>query len=274
MASDNVFCIGNGESRKHLNLESLRPFGKIYGCNALYRDFLPDAITAVDHGIMHEIYHAGVANKIPCYFRDWTKLPSEMYDHVVMGGCNMDEVEFIKQFALIENERKDSDRFVIHGANLNSIKKNIEQNKKYPNKIHTRISWIQKPDYSYSINDLMQPKDRGWACGATSAFMAIIHETPRRIYMIGHDLNSTTSKINNLYKNTDNYNREDHHPTPSVNWIKQWRELMREHPHIQFIKVNTHNNGGDEVNKPIEEWNLLTNLKYIDYQELDNLLKV
>ena len=32
----NVFCIGNGTSRKDFNLEKLRPHGKIYGCNALY----------------------------------------------------------------------------------------------------------------------------------------------------------------------------------------------------------------------------------------------
>jgi len=68
-----VFCIGNGESRKGFDLEQLRPHGKIYGCNAIYRDFMPDVLTAVDHGIMHEIYHAGIAQKIPCYFRDWTK---------------------------------------------------------------------------------------------------------------------------------------------------------------------------------------------------------
>ena len=53
-----VFCIGNGESRKGLDLESLRPLGKIYGCNALYRDFAPDVLTAVDHGIMHDKFHA------------------------------------------------------------------------------------------------------------------------------------------------------------------------------------------------------------------------
>ena len=28
-----VFCIGNGESRKDFDLETLRPHGKIYGCN-------------------------------------------------------------------------------------------------------------------------------------------------------------------------------------------------------------------------------------------------
>ena len=63
-----VFCIGNGESRSPIDLNKLRPHGKIYGCNALYRDFMPDVIVAVDYGIMHEIYHADVSQKIPCYF--------------------------------------------------------------------------------------------------------------------------------------------------------------------------------------------------------------
>mgnify|MGYP005697974337 CR=1 FL=1 len=71
-----VFCIGNGESRIGFDLEKLRSHGTIYGCNALYRDFMPDVIVAVDYGIMHEIYHAEVAQKIPCYFRDWTKVPA------------------------------------------------------------------------------------------------------------------------------------------------------------------------------------------------------
>ena len=38
-----VFAIGNGESRKSIDLNELRPHGIIYGCNALYRDFQPDA---------------------------------------------------------------------------------------------------------------------------------------------------------------------------------------------------------------------------------------
>ena len=89
-----VFCIGNGESRKGFDLEKLRPHGTIYGCNAIYRDFMPDVLTAVDHGIMHEIYHAGVAQKIPCYFRDWTKVPRMTYEPMLMGGItNLEEAK-------------------------------------------------------------------------------------------------------------------------------------------------------------------------------------
>ena len=47
----NIFLIGNGESRKGFNLDTLKPHGKIYGCNALYREFTPDVLVSVDHGI-------------------------------------------------------------------------------------------------------------------------------------------------------------------------------------------------------------------------------
>ena len=38
--TDKVFCIGNGESRKDLNIDKLS--GTKYGCNAIYRDWYTD----------------------------------------------------------------------------------------------------------------------------------------------------------------------------------------------------------------------------------------
>ena len=90
-----VFCIGNGESRKDFPLEQLKSYGKIYGCNAIYRDYpdLIDVLTAVDNGIIHEIYHSGIAMKKTCYFRNWTKVPAMMYESVVNGLCTEDELK-------------------------------------------------------------------------------------------------------------------------------------------------------------------------------------
>ena len=48
MTNKRVFAIGNGESRKPIDLNELRPHGIIYGCNGLYRDFQPDALVCVD----------------------------------------------------------------------------------------------------------------------------------------------------------------------------------------------------------------------------------
>ena len=44
----NAYCIGNGPSRTGFDLNTLQTTGQTYGCNALYRDFIPDFIFSVD----------------------------------------------------------------------------------------------------------------------------------------------------------------------------------------------------------------------------------
>jgi hypothetical protein len=161
MAGGKVFCIGNGESRKGFDLETLRPHGTIYGCNAIYRDFMPDVLTAVDHGIMHEIYHAGVAQKIPCYFRDWTKVPAMTYEPMLMGGItNLEEAKDALDKVLITNGQGFSKEYVMHGSKLSGVidlikrepdkfkKDIIKLQKKEINHATIKVSWIKEPDYS------------------------------------------------------------------------------------------------------------------------------
>ena len=275
-----VFCIGNGESRLNFNLEKLRPLGNIYGCNAIYRDFMPDVLTSVDHGIMHEVYHAGVAQKIPVYFRDWTKVPAMSYETMLMSGVNEVDAKEHLDNILITNERDDSKEYVMHGANLQGIitqiKKDGEKVKKNVNNATIKVSWIKEPDYSYSIRDL-EPKpgevtgDFGWSAGPTSGYVAMIREKPDELYMIGHDLHSHNEKINNMYKSTKHYTSKENGPTPAVNWIRQWVELFKLFPNTKFYKVNISNDGRDKVNTQIEEWNGQNNLIYTDYSTLDKL---
>jgi hypothetical protein len=54
-----AFVLGNGRSRLAVDLNSLRSYGKIYGCNALYREFTPDVLVATDPGISEEIQRSG-----------------------------------------------------------------------------------------------------------------------------------------------------------------------------------------------------------------------
>ena len=279
-----VFCIGNGESRIGFDLEKLRPHGKIYGCNAIYRDFMPDVLTAVDHGIMHEIYHAGVAQKIPCYFRDWTKVPAMTYEPMLMGGIsNLEEAKEALDKVLISNNRGDSKEYVMHGSKLSGVidlikrepdkfnKDIIKLQKKEINHATIKVSWIKEPDYSHNINDISEPRDHGWACGASAGYVAVKNEQPDEIYLIGHDLYSSTNHVNNIYKSTKNYVAQENGPTPAVNWIRQWYTLADWNPNIKFIKINRFNDGRDKVNGPISEWDKRTNITYADYSTLDNL---
>jgi hypothetical protein len=57
------FVLGNGTSRLNINPQELQRYGKIYGCNALYRDFLPDVLVATDKPIATEIQNSGYSIK-------------------------------------------------------------------------------------------------------------------------------------------------------------------------------------------------------------------
>ena len=282
-----VFCIGNGESRKGFDLDKLKPFGKIYGCNAIHRDYMPDVLTAVDHGIMHEIYHAGVAQKIPCYFRDWTKVPAMTYETMLYAGADKLEADEHLKYVLKSNDRGDSKEYVMHGSNIQGIVNMIKREpdkfkkdimhleKKEINHATIKVSWIKEPDKSVSLTDIMtengKPRDHGWACGASAGYVAIHREKPDEVYLIGHDLHSATDKVNNLYKGTKHYVAPENGPTPAINWINQWYTLADWNPDVKFIKVNRYNDGRDKINGPINEWNERKNITYADYSTLDNL---
>lgn len=50
-----AYVIGNGVSRKNIPVDRLKSFGKIYGCNAQYREYSPDYLIAVDTKMIMEI---------------------------------------------------------------------------------------------------------------------------------------------------------------------------------------------------------------------------
>jgi hypothetical protein len=275
-----VFLIGNGESRKGFDLNILKPFGRIYGCNAIYREYTPDVLVSVDHGIMHEIYHSGYCYKNETWFRDWTRCPEFMYESLVYAGLSKVDIDELKTWHVKnENTKTDEKEFVMHGSNLSGIVKILHRDKnkieeKNINSNQLAISWVKDNDKANNINDIMPNNiDLGWAAGPTSGYISVVKESPTKVFLIGHDLNSTNNFVNNMYKDSKHYVISEHSPTPSINWIIQWKALFQKHQNITFYKVNKEINGNDSVNMPINEWHEINNLKYIDYNELDNLLK-
>lgn len=72
-----AFVLGNGTSRKPINVEELHEYGKTYGCNALYRTFSPSYLVAVDVKMVLEINKAGYQHKHPV----WTN-PNKSYTKI------------------------------------------------------------------------------------------------------------------------------------------------------------------------------------------------
>ena len=284
-----VFCIGNGESRLKFDITQLKQYGKLYGCNAIYRDYpdLIDCITCVDNGISHEVYHAGVAQKIPCYFRHWTKMPEFHYEHVFQAQMKEldkqglgDEIRKVTK----ANKKEDSKEFVFNGSSIEGmatiVKQNKERERRKINLNNIYISWIKEPDYSNDLTAVMhdmrrnhwtEGKDYGWAAGPTSGFMAVEREKPDKVYLIGHDLFSHTVTVNNIYKSTDNYVSAKNHPTPAINWVRQWRDLFQWFPDIQFIKVSEALDNRNKACQPfILEWKGMKNVSYMTLNELQS----
>ena len=50
-----AFVLGNGESRKGIEINDLMERGKVYACNGVYRTHRPDYLVAVDPKMLIEI---------------------------------------------------------------------------------------------------------------------------------------------------------------------------------------------------------------------------
>jgi hypothetical protein len=56
-----AFVLGNGVSRRCIDLNYLKTLGTVYGCNALYREFTPNVLISTDTPISERIQHDGYA---------------------------------------------------------------------------------------------------------------------------------------------------------------------------------------------------------------------
>jgi len=74
---DLCFVLGNGTSRSAINPEDIKPYGKIYGCNALYRSFNADYLVAVDVKMILEINKSGYQHNNEV----WTN-PNKSYQNI------------------------------------------------------------------------------------------------------------------------------------------------------------------------------------------------
>ena len=64
----NTACIiGNGPSRLNFSLETIGSKMTTYGCNALYRDYMPNYLVSMDYDMVKEILNNKVHHKITFY---------------------------------------------------------------------------------------------------------------------------------------------------------------------------------------------------------------
>ena len=64
-----AFVLGNGVSRRHIEVDTLLKLGTVYGCNALYRTHTPHVLVSTDRPISAAIQESGYAQKNKFYTR-------------------------------------------------------------------------------------------------------------------------------------------------------------------------------------------------------------
>lgn len=80
-----AFVLGNGVSRQAVDLTQLSKHGDIYGCNALYREFVPSVLVSTDEPISREIQQSGYSQQQRHYTRKplpnlgAQKIPAQYY---------------------------------------------------------------------------------------------------------------------------------------------------------------------------------------------------
>ena len=210
------------------------------------------------------------------------------YEMMVYGSITNITRDELKEYydSHNENERGDSKEFVFHGSTLEGLAKIIQQEEakgmtreviqKRIKHSGIHVSWIKEPDMSHDVRDVIPNyRDLGWAAGATSARVAVDREKPvKEIFMIGHDLYSKTATVNNLYKGSRHYVTPQNSPTPCDNWITQWKAMFVGYPDIKFYKVNEKGvEGGDNVNRTIQNWHGVKNLDYINYSTMLDIVE-
>lgn len=64
-----AFVLGNGISRRDVSVPYLKQRGRVYGCNALYREHTPDVLVATDKPIALQIQNSGYPKQHEFYTR-------------------------------------------------------------------------------------------------------------------------------------------------------------------------------------------------------------
>jgi len=267
--SKRIFIIGNGESRKDFDLTKLREHGKIYACNAYYRDNpLPDVLVAVDSTMTHEIYHKGIAHKIPCYFREWTKCPNFMFQSMKAGFLSTQGKQ--KEDKFITNGDSAlpiGDEFVMNSHTIKGeatiLREDGTKYKKMIDNTHIYNSWITPGDKT------QEWEDPGYHAGATAGHIACKYENPNEVYLIGMDLRSDTKYYNNIYKGQKNYSSAQYEPSPSGIWESEWLQVFKDNRWVKFYKVNKSDDDKPTNTKLLGEEK---NLEYITQAQLLDLL--
>ncbi len=240
MMTRKALVIGNGESRAWFNPSQQTIEDEdvtTYGCNAIYRDGNVDILVSVDYAMQQEIYDSDYAGL--CYFSNWCPIPATIADMMFVG------YDIPEDF--IHYSKDKTEECVVSGKDPATIQEGIaavlraKPNIDLPD-LKTKLEmdvgvWITYVKPEDKVESIDYPV--GWSAGNTALHLACQHKA-EKIYILGFDLSSYGSSINNIYKGTKNYLPADSKGFNSVNWENQLETVIKEFPNIEFVVVGKH----------------------------------
>ena len=82
--SQTAFVLGNGQSRRGIDIDDLKEKGTVFACNAVYRTHRPHFLVAVDPKMILEIAETDypLHNKVWSNFNEQYRKHPKILDHV------------------------------------------------------------------------------------------------------------------------------------------------------------------------------------------------
>ena len=194
-----ALVIGNGESRKNINLYDFRGDHILIGCNAVHRDYLVDILSCCDARMVYEAEQNVQAEYIKIYTR-----------------------------------AKWRDRFTQPNVHI------------YPSLPYVGENKIDDPEH--------------WGSGGYAVLLAAWLGY-REVSLLGFDLYSNNSLVNNVYKDTENYSTADRAAVDYSFWVYQISKVFEYYPQTQFTIINKENW------KMPKEWQR-SNTQFLDITDL------
>lgn len=118
-------------------------------------------------------------------------------------------------------------------------------NSNYNGIIYTRKDWYNEFQYTDQVKIVPDLPYEGperaddpfhWGSGPYAVLLASIltNGWEEDINLIGFDLYSNTDRVNNIYKDTPNYNNSDHHAIDPRYWIHQIGVIFEKFPYHRY----------------------------------------
>lgn len=178
-----VVVIGNGESRKGIDIPPMRNDHTLIGCNAIHRDFTVDHLVCCDRRMVEEAVN--------------NERNADTYIHV--------RDDWYHYFRKVQKNKN-----IIHVPNLPYVGETKQDDP---------IHW-------------------GSGCYAVLLGATLGHN---EVILLGFDLFSDNSKVNNVYKDTINYSKSDSQSVDPSYWIYQIGQVFKYFPLIKFTILNKPN---------------------------------